>query len=91
MRTLLTMVAGAALLTGASIANAQSNPNNMVTGMTKNAAFCGQSNKGAEKDCRFTTMAACEKEYKHKAGGNCIPNSKLGTTGAASGMKSGVK
>ena len=77
------MVAGAALLTGISAANAQSNANNMVTGTTKNAAFCGQSNKGAETDCRFTTMAACEKEYKLKAGGNCIPNSKAGTTARA--------
>ena len=91
MKTILTLVAGAALLTGVSIANAQSNPTNMVTGTTKNAAFCGQSNKGAETDCRFTTMAACEKEYKLKAGGNCLLNPKAGTTGAASGMKSGVK
>ena len=72
---LATAIAATAMLAGLSFAHAQSNPDNMATGMKKNAAFCIQTNKGNETDCRFTTMASCEKEAKSKGdGGNCIQN-----------------
>lgn len=88
MKTLIALAAAAALAGGVSVASAQSttqkNMNNMKT--TGSAAFCAQNAKSNSMDCKFASMAACEKENKAKGeGANCIQNPKSATTGAASG------
>jgi hypothetical protein len=86
MKTLMTFAAVAALISGVSIASAQSNMNGNLAGNAKAGAesgsFCSDIN-GAQT-CKWTSMEACQKEAGPN--GECFPaGGKPGasTTGAA--------
>jgi hypothetical protein len=86
MKTLMTFAAVAALVSSVSIASAQTTmQNNSTAGVASgtNGAFCVDI-RGA-KNCKFQTMADCQKEAGKD--GTCVPNSnaKGSTTGSASG------
>ena len=87
MKTLTTMTALALLLGGVSIASAQnsmgrsSNTSGSPPVATGNAAFCINISAGSGLNCKYASMAACEKDAKPQ---NllCSPNPNKGTTGA---------
>jgi hypothetical protein len=96
MRTLTAIVAAAVLAGGISVASAQSSPSqnapvgspnpatstmhkgSMDQKVTGKSKFCLQSSSGG-MNCKFASMEACQKAAK---GGQCMPNPKMGTTGA---------
>jgi parvulin-like peptidyl-prolyl isomerase len=84
MRTLTTLTAVAALLAGVSIASAQGMGQSGSSGpavATGNSPFCiNQSSSGA-LNCKYTSLAACEKDAKPQ-NLNCSPNPNKGTTGS---------
>jgi len=96
MKTLTTLTAVVALFAGVAVANAQSSSgmsksngsmgsSSSSMGSQRSAAgngkYCLQpTGSSSSMDCKFASMAACQKEAKAK-NGNCIPNSKSGTTG----------
>ena len=87
MRTLTTLTAVAALLAGVSIASAQgmgqssSGSSGGPAVATGNSPFCiNQSSSGA-LNCKYTSLAACEKDAKPQ-NLNCSPNPNKGTTGS---------
>ncbi len=88
MKGLVTLTAAAALLAGITVAQAQmrsgqsgGTPQAGESGMSQNGKFCSKGASGTQMDCRFATMAACEKEAKAK-NETCVPNSQRGTTGS---------
>ncbi|HET8544503.1 MAG TPA: hypothetical protein VFL68_08345 [Pseudolabrys sp.] len=83
MKTLTTLTAVAALIAGISVAQAQGT---MGSGMqapqtTGNAAFCIATSPGGPLNCKYASLAACEKDAKAQ-NLNCSPNPKKSTTGS---------
>ena len=94
MKTLTTLTAVVALIAGMSIASAQTSPSKSMdkgAAATKmapapkvaanNGKFCIEATAGGALNCKFATLAACEKAAKPNKQ-TCAPNPKLGTTGA---------
>jgi hypothetical protein len=48
---------------------------------TGNAAFCIATSAGGPLNCKYASLAACEKDAKPQ-NLNCSPNPKKGTTGS---------
>ena len=87
MKTLTTLAAAAALLTGIAAANAQSSMQSGSTNMTASgsSAWCLQdAGSTSSMNCKFASKDACQKEAKPQ--GQCIQNPKPGsTTGSGAG------
>jgi hypothetical protein len=89
MKTLTTFTAVAALVAGISIAQAQgtmgqtgsSSGGMQAPQTTGNAAFCIATSPGGALNCKYASMAACEKDAKAQ-NLNCSPNPKKSTTGS---------
>ena len=87
MKTLTTLTAVAALIAGVSIAGAQgSMGSSMDKGSgppkaTGNAAFCITLSTGGGLNCKYASMAACEKDAKPQKM-ECSPNPNKSTTGS---------
>jgi hypothetical protein len=88
MKTLTTLTAIVALVAGISIAQAQgtmgtsSSPGGMQAPQTTgNAAFCIATSAGGPLNCKYASLAACEKDAKPQ-NLNCSPNPKKSTTGS---------
>ena len=87
MKILTTVTAIAALVAGVSFAQAQGTMGSPSSGgsmqksqTTGNAAFCISSSSGS-LNCKYASMAACEKDAKAQ-NLNCSPNPNKGTTGS---------
>lgn len=83
MKSLITFTAVAALIAGISVVQAQGT---MGSGMqapqtTGNAAFCIATSPGGPLNCKYASLAACEKDAKPQ-NLNCSPNPKKSTTGS---------
>jgi hypothetical protein len=91
MKTLTTLTAVAALVAGVALAQAQgtmgkSGSPSTGGGMqapqaTGNAAFCIATSPGGPLNCKYASLAACEKDAKPQ-NLNCSPNPKKSTTGS---------
>jgi hypothetical protein len=88
MKTLTTLTAAAALLAGISIASAQgsmSQPSSGSSGgpamATGNSPFCINQSLSGGLNCKYTSLAACEKDAKPQHL-DCSPNPNKGTTGS---------
>jgi hypothetical protein len=86
MKTLTTFTAVAALIAGVSIAQAQgtmgqTGGSGMAPKTTGNAAFCIATSPGGPLNCKYASLAACEKDAKPQ-NLNCSPNPKKSTTGS---------
>ena len=88
MKTLTTLTAIAALAAGISIAQAQgsmgsSSPSagGAAPQTIGNAAFCINTSASGSLNCKYASMAACEKDAKPQ-NLNCSPNPKKSTTGS---------
>ena len=89
MKTLTTFTAVAALVAGISIAQAQGTMGqdrlferqHAAPQTTGNAAFCIATSPGGALNCKYASMAACEKDAKPQ-NLNCSPNPKKSTTGS---------
>lgn len=86
MKTLTTLTAVVALVSGISIAQAQGTMGTSSSGMqapqtTGNAAFCIATSPGGPLNCKYASLAACEKDAKPQ-NLNCSPNPKKSTTGS---------
>jgi len=87
MKTLTTLTAVAALLTGISLAQAQgtmgsSSSSSMQKSQTVgNSPFCINTSASGGLNCKYASMAACEKDAKPQ-NLNCSPNPNKSTTGA---------
>ncbi|MGE5166059.1 MAG: hypothetical protein ACM3IH_18810 [Sphingobacteriales bacterium] len=92
MKTLTTLTAVAALIAGVSVAQAQGTmgkPNSSSTSGSNmqapqtigNAAFCINTSASGALNCKYASMAACEKDAKPQ-NLNCSPNPKKSTTGS---------
>ena len=85
MKTLTTFTAIAALIAGISIASAQmqSSPSSQTAPpkAAGNAAFCITTSDSGARNCKYQTMAACEKDAKAQ-NLNCSPHPKKSTTGS---------
>ena len=94
MKTLTTLTAVAALIAGLSIASAQTTtpksgamaPPSSSSSMGQQAAtgsgkFCIETSAGGSLNCKYASLAACEKDAKTQ-NLNCSPNPKSSTTGA---------
>jgi hypothetical protein len=76
------------LVAGISIAQAQntmgqtgSSSGGMQPQTTGNAAFCIATSPGGPLNCKYASLAACEKDAKPQ-NLNCSPNPKKSTTGS---------
>ena len=83
MKTLTTLTAMAALVAGISFAQAQGTMGQTGSGMqaTGTGAFCIATSPGGPLNCKYASLAACEKDAKPQ-NLNCSPNPKKGTTGS---------
>jgi hypothetical protein len=83
MKTLTILTAAAALAAGLSVASAQvgSEREGQQPQATGSGKFCIETSPGGAWNCKFATMAACEKEAQPNKGA-CYPNPRAGTTGA---------
>jgi hypothetical protein len=89
MKTLTTLTAIAALAAGMSFAQAQgtmSPPSSSGSGMGTpqqigNAPFCINTSASGGLNCKYASLAACEKDAKPQ-NLNCSPNPKKSTTGS---------
>ena len=89
MKTLTTLDRRCALVAGISIAQAQgtmgqtgsSSSSMQKPQTTGNAAFCIATSPGGALNCKYASMAACEKDAKPQ-NLNCSPNPKKSTTGS---------
>ena len=86
MKTLTTLTAVVALVAGISIAQAQGTMGTSSSGMqapqtTGNAAFCIATSPSGPLNCKYASLAACEKDAKPQ-NLNCSPNPKKSTTGS---------
>jgi len=84
MKTLTTLTAIAALVAGISVANAQMNPSQSappkVSG-SGNSPFCINNSASGGLNCKYQTMAACEKDAKPQ-NLQCSQNPNKSTTGS---------
>jgi hypothetical protein len=83
-----TLTAVAALIAGISLAHAQgtmgspSSSSSMQKSQTMgNAAFCINTSASGALNCKYASMAACEKDAKPQ-NLNCSPNPNKSTTGS---------
>lgn len=97
MKTLTTLTAIAALVAGMSIASAQMSPSGSTSpksgvsgtagsssspqAATGSGQFCIETSKGGGMNCKYASMAACEKDAKAQ-NLNCSPNPNKSTTGS---------
>jgi hypothetical protein len=90
MKTLTTLTAVAALIAGVSIAQAQgtmgkTSPSTsggmQAPQATGSGAFCIATSPGGSLNCKYASLAACEKDAKPQ-NLNCSPNPKKSTTGS---------
>ena len=88
MKTLTTLTTVVALAAGISIAQAQgtmgkpgSSGSMQAPQTTGNAAFCIATSPGGPLNCKYASLAACEKDAKAQ-NLNCSPNPKKSTTGS---------
>jgi hypothetical protein len=88
MKTLTTLTAVAALVAGVSFAQAQGTMSPPPAGGTMqksqtigNSPFCINMSAGGGLNCKYASMAACEKDAKAQ-NLNCSPNPNKGTTGS---------
>lgn len=89
MKSVTTLAALAALLAGISFAQAQGSMGNSSSSGSRmqapqtigNAAFCINTSASGSLNCKYASMAACEKDAKPQ-NLNCSPNPKKGTTGS---------
>jgi hypothetical protein len=86
MKTLTTLTAVAALVAGISFAQAQGTMGQTGGGMqapqaTGTGAFCIATSPGGPLNCKYASLAACEKDAKPQ-NLNCSPNPKKSTTGS---------
>jgi hypothetical protein len=88
MKTLTTLTAVAALVAGISVAQAQGTMGSPPAGgaMQKsqtvgNSPFCINMSASGGLNCKYASMAACEKDAKPQ-NLNCSPNPNKGTTGS---------
>jgi len=89
MKTFTTLTAVATLVAGISVAQAQgtmgktgsSSGGMQAPQATGNAAFCIATSPGGPLNCKYASMAACEKDAKAQ-NLNCSPNPKKSTTGS---------
>jgi hypothetical protein len=84
-KMITTFTAVAALIAGISIASAQmqSSPSSQSgpAKVTGNAAFCITTSDSGALNCKYQTMASCEKDAKSQ-NLNCSPNPSKSTTGS---------
>jgi hypothetical protein len=87
MKTLTTLTAVAALIAGVSFAQAQgtmgspSSGSGMKAQTVGNSPFCINTSASGGLNCKYTSMAACEKDAKPQ-NLNCSPNPNKSTTGS---------
>jgi hypothetical protein len=89
MKTLTTLTAVAALIVGLSIASAQSPMSPQKSGSMSSGAtqatgtgkFCITSAAGGALNCKYVSLAACEKDAKANSQ-TCSANPNTGTTGS---------
>jgi hypothetical protein len=85
MKTLTTLTAIAAIVAGISFAQAQmgSPPSgSMQKAQTVgNSPFCMNMSSGGGLNCKYASMAACEKDAKPQ-NLSCLPNPNKSTTGS---------
>jgi hypothetical protein len=89
MRTLTTLAAIAALAAGISFAQAQGTTNSPSSSGSSmqaaqtigNSPFCINTSASGSLNCKYASMAACEKDAKPQ-NLNCSPNPKKSTTGS---------
>ncbi|HZP69123.1 MAG TPA: hypothetical protein VFB29_04190 [Pseudolabrys sp.] len=90
MKPLITLTAIAALFAGVALAQAQgtmgkpgssTSGGNMQPQTTGNAAFCITTSPGGLLNCKYASMAACEKDAKAQ-NLSCSANPKKSTTGS---------
>jgi hypothetical protein len=88
MKTLTTLTAVAALVAGVSFAQAQGtmSPPSSGSSMQKSqtigtSPFCINTSASAALNCKYASMAACEKDAKPQ-NLNCSPNPNRSTTGS---------
>lgn len=89
MKTLTTLTAVAAFIAGISFAQAQgtmgkpgaSGSNMQAPQATGTGAFCINASPGGSLNCKYASLAACEKDAKPQ-NLNCSPNPKKSTTGS---------
>ncbi len=95
MKTLTTLTAVAALITGMSIASAQMSPSGSSSGSTGTSSgtmggsnhatgtgkFCIETSPGGALNCKYASLAACQQAAKAN-NRQCAPNPNSGTTGA---------
>jgi hypothetical protein len=88
MKTLTTLAAVAALVVGVSFAQAQGTMGSPPSGSSMqksqtigNAAFCINTSATGGLNCKYASLAACEKDAKPQ-NLNCSPNPNKSTTGS---------
>jgi len=88
MKTLTTLTAVGALVAGISFAQAQGTMNPPPAGSTMqksqaigNSPFCINTSASGGLNCKYASMAACEKDAKPQ-NLNCSPNPNKSTTGS---------
>jgi len=86
MKILTTFTAVAALVAAISIAQPQGTMGQTGSGMqspqaTGTGAFCIATSPGGSMNCKYASLAACEKDAKPQ-NLNCSPNPKKSTTGS---------
>ena len=94
MKAITTLTAIAALVAGMSIASAQMSPSGPsssgVSGTTGSSTpqaatgsgqFCIETSKSGGMNCKYASMAACEKDAQAQ-GLKCSPNPNKSTTGS---------
>ncbi len=84
MKTLTMLSAATALIAGLSIAQAQNSMGSSSGSDPKavgNAAFCINTSASGALNCKYASMAACEKDAKPQ-NLNCSPNPSKRTTGS---------
>ena len=84
MKPITTLTAIAALVAGISVASAQMTPSPTQSGPPKAAGsspFCIGTSASGALNCKYSSMAACEKDAKTQ-NLNCSPNPNKSTTGA---------
>jgi hypothetical protein len=86
MKTLTTLTAIAALAAGMAFAQAQGtmgspSSSGAAPQQIGNAAFCINTSASGGLNCKYASLAACEKDAKPQ-NLNCSPNPKKSTTGS---------
>ena len=90
MKSLTTLTAVAALVAGVAVAQAQGTMGSPSSGSSMqkqqtvgNSPFCINMSGSGGLNCKYASLAACEKDAKPQ-NLNCSPNPNKGTTGTAS-------